>query len=307
MPAPSVSVLIPSYNCARYLPETIESVLAQNLRDFELVILDDRSSDSSNDVLERYARRDERIRYRLNESNLGLVENWNACLRAARGKYVKFLHSDDKLTRPTALEQLVALFEERPSASLAVCAREIIDENSRRVRIKGYAGRRLTASGAAAIAHTVGSGSNLIGEPSCVLFRRADAERGFDPRYRQLVDLEMWFHLLRCGDLVFTPQCLCAFRRHDRQQSNVNRASGAHSNEFSELVTAYADSARELDDPGLLTAWSYRLRRLDLTAKTQPLVRELDTRLGSARRLRRFVYGLGRPVSNLRHRLRLHH
>ena len=111
MPAPAVSVLIPSYNCARYLPETIDSVLTQSLRDFELVILDDRSSDSSNEVLEDYARRDERIRYRLNERNLGLVGNWNACLVAARGKYVKFLHSDDKLTRNTSLEQLVSLFE----------------------------------------------------------------------------------------------------------------------------------------------------------------------------------------------------
>ena len=130
MSVPSVSVLIPSYNCARYLPETIESVLTQTLRDFELVVLDDRSSDSSSEVLERYARRDGRIRYRSNERNLGLVENWNACLDAARGKYVKFLHSDDKLTRPAALEQLVALLDEQPSASLAVCGREIIDENS---------------------------------------------------------------------------------------------------------------------------------------------------------------------------------
>jgi len=306
MSAPSVSVLIPSYNCARYLPETIESVLAQNFRDFELVILDDRSSDSSNEVLERYARRDERIQYRLNERNLGLVGNWNACLSAAHGKYVKYLHSDDKLTRPTALENLVTLLEEQPSASLAACGREIIDENSRRVRIKGFAGRRLTVPGAAAIARTVGTGSNLIGEPSCVLFRRADAARGFDPQYRQLVDLEMWFHLLRRGDLVFTPECLCAFRRHDRQQSNVNRGSGAHRGELAELVAAYADTARTLNDPALLTAWSYRLRRLGGTAETQRLQREIDARLGAARPLHHFVYALGRPVSNLQRRMRLH-
>ena len=306
MSVPAVSVLIPSYNCARYLPETIESVLAQSLRDFELVILDDRSSDSSNEVLADYARRDERIRYHLNERNLGLVENWNACLGAARGKYVKFLHSDDKLTRPTALEQLVTLFEGQPSASLAASGREIIDENSRRVRVKGYAGRRLMVPGAVAIAQTVGTGSNLIGEPSCVLFRRADAERGFDARYRQLVDLEMWFYLLRSGDLVFTPECLCAFRRHERQQSNVNRVSGAHGGEFLELVAAYVDTARDLEDPEALTAWSYRLHRLEPAAEIQPLLREIDARLGAARPLRQFVYALGRPVSNLQRRMRLH-
>ena len=306
MSAPAVSVLIPSYNYARYLPETIESVLAQTLGDFELVIFDDRSSDSSIEVLERYARRDERIRFRSNERNLGMVENWNACLSAARGKYVKFLHADDKLTRPTALERLVALLEKHPSASLAASGREIIDENSRRVRVKGFAGRRLTVPGAEAIARTVGTGSNLIGEPSCVLFRRADAERGFDARYRQLVDLEMWFHLLRSGDLAFTPACLCAFRRHDRQQSSVNRTSGAHGDEFSELVAAYVDTARQLNDPGLLTAWSYRLRRLERTAETQPVLREIDARLGAARPLRHLVYALSRPVSNLQRRMRFH-
>jgi glycosyltransferase involved in cell wall biosynthesis len=306
MLAPSVSVLMPSYNCARYLPEAIESVLAQDFRDFELVILDDRSTDSSNEVLESYARRDERIRYRLNERNLGLVENSNACLREARGKYVKFLHSDDKLTRPTALAQMLALLEGHPDASLAVCGREIIDENSQRVRIKGFAGRQLTVSGAEAIAQTVGTGSNLIGEPSCVLFRRADAERGFDPHYRQLVDLEMWFHLLRSGGLVYTPECLCAFRRHDRQQSKMNRVSGAHANELSELVTAYADTALRLNDLKLLAAWSYRLRRLDLSVETQSVLQEIDARLGTARPLRHFVHALGRPLSNLKRRMRPH-
>ena len=306
MSRPSVSVLIPSYNYARYLPETIESVLSQNLRDFELVIFDDRSSDFSIEVLERYARRDERIRYRVNERNLGMVENWNACLGAARGKYVKFLHADDKLTRRTALEQMVALLEKHPGASLAACGREIIDESSRRVRTKGFAGRRLNLSGAEAIARSVGSGSNLIGEPSCVLFRRADAGRGFDVSYRQLVDLEMWFHLLRAGGLAFTPACLCAFRRHDSQQSSVNRASGAHADEFSELVAAYADTTRQLNGPGPLTAWSYRLRRLERTAETQPVLQEIDARLGAARPLRHFVYALSRPVSNLQRRMRFH-
>jgi glycosyltransferase involved in cell wall biosynthesis len=304
MPAPFVSVLIPSFNCARYLPEAIDSVLAQDLNDFELVILDDRSSDSSGDILEAYALRDKRIRYQLNERNLGLVENWNACLAAARGKYVKFLHSDDKLTRPSALRQFVDLIEAQPAATLVACGREIIDENSRRVRIKGFAGRRVTVPGAEAIALTVGTGSNLIGEPSCVLFRRSDARRGFDPGYRQLVDLDMWFHLLRAGELVYTPESLCAFRRHDSQQSNVNRISGGHSGELAELVAAYADTARQLDDPDSLTAWSYRLHRLERTAEVQAMQREIDARLGAARHWRRFAYALGRPMSNLSRRMR---
>lgn len=306
MSAPSVSVLIPSYNGARYLPETIDSVLDQKLQDFELVVLDDRSADDSAEVIADYARRDERIRFRVNERNLGLVGNWNACLEAARGRYVKFLHSDDKLTRPTALGTWVELLEQNPSATLAVSAREIIDERSRRIRIKGFAGQRQLLPGPTAIARTVGTGSNLIGEPSCVLFRRADAERGFDARYRQLVDLEMWFHLLRRGDLAYTSECLCAFRRHERQQSNVNRESGAHAGELESLVRDYADTALELNDAGSLTAWSYRLRRLRLQKEAGSVLKEVDGRLGVARPWHHFVYALGRPLSNLRRRMRLH-
>ncbi len=306
MSEPSVSVLIPSYNCARYLPETIDSVLTQNLRDFELVILDDRSSDDSAEVIARYAKRDDRVRFHVNERNLGLVGNWNACLGAARGRYVKFLHSDDKLTRPTALQRWVELLERSPSATLAVSAREIIDERSRRIRIKGFAGQRLGLSGARAIARTIGTGSNLIGEPSCVLFRRADAERGFDDRYRQLVDLEMWFYLLRRGDLVYTPECLCAFRRHERQQSNVNRQSGAHAGELESLARGYAETALDLTDTGSLTAWSYRLHRLGPPEETRPLLETIDARLGAARGWHQLVYALGRPVSNLQRRLRFH-
>ncbi len=305
MSSPAVSVLIPSYNYARYLPETIDSVLAQTFRDFEVVVLDDCSTDESLEVLEAYARRDERIRYRSNERNLGLVENWNACLGAARGKYVKFLHADDRFTRETALEQMVSLLRADSAASLAVCAREIVDENSQLLRIKGFAGRALNLQGAEAIARCVGTGSNLIGEPSCVMFRREHGERGFDPRYRQLVDLEMWFHLLRRGRFAYTPACLCAFRRHERQQSNVARKSGAHAGEFADLVAEYAGSALELKDAGALTAWSYRLRRLDARDETRAVLNEIDKRLGAARSLRRFAYRLGRPLSNLQRRLRL--
>src|SRR3954453_9924295 len=93
---PKVSVLIPTYNYARYLSEAIESVLEQEFQDYEVVIVDDCSQDESEEVIRRYAARDGRIRFHFNRPNLGMVANWNYCLSLARGEYVQFLFGDDK-------------------------------------------------------------------------------------------------------------------------------------------------------------------------------------------------------------------
>src|SRR5208283_3355105 len=94
---PKISVLIPTFEYGRFLPEAIESVLAQDLMDFELIISDDASRDDSGEVIRRYAARDPRIRYRLHERNIGMVANWNWCLKEACGEYVKFVFGDDCL------------------------------------------------------------------------------------------------------------------------------------------------------------------------------------------------------------------
>ena len=90
-----VSIIIPAYNCARYLEATVQSVLAQTYRDFEVLILDDCSTDGSADLIRRLAEEDCRIRVLSNEKNLGVAQTRNRGLEAARGEYIAFLDSDD--------------------------------------------------------------------------------------------------------------------------------------------------------------------------------------------------------------------
>ena len=99
----------------------------------------------------------------------------------------------------------------------------MIDTDSRPVDLWEHLGKAGLYPGRAIITRCLAENTNLIGEPSAVLFRRQDAARGFSPRYRQCVDLEMWFHLLEGGDLVYSPEPLCCFRVHGRQQTAVNR------------------------------------------------------------------------------------
>jgi len=238
---PKVSVLLPTYNYARFLPEAIESVLAQDFADFELLISDDASPDASAEVIRGYASRDPRIRVQIHEKNLGMVRNWNWCLGEARGDYVKFLFGDDRLASVRTLGRMAAMLDAEPSAVLAVTARLILDENSRSVEIwDELAGAGLKA-GRDVIVQCLRYDRNLIGEPSAAMLRRGAALRGFDSAWRQLVDEEMWFHLLSSGDLVYEPEPLCAFRLHTAQQTVANRDSHVSSMESLLLLARYLD------------------------------------------------------------------
>lgn len=223
--SPKVSVLIPTYNYGKFLPEAIRSVLSQRFSDFEMIVVDDASADDTRESVAPFVRGDGRVRFHRHPRNLGMVPNWNWCLRAARGDYVKYLFADDRLESPDALGRMVSMLDGEPRAVLAATARVVLDSESAARDVWDGFGRSGRFAGAEAAIRCLRRDLNLIGEPSAVLFRREAAARGFDPAFRQLPDLEMWFSLLRGGDLVYEKEPLCAFRRHDRQQTAVNGPS----------------------------------------------------------------------------------
>jgi glycosyltransferase involved in cell wall biosynthesis len=240
----SVTVCIPSYNNARFIAKAIGSVLCQTLANFELLIIDDCSTDGTRETAAAFASRDPRIRLLANERNLGMVQNWNRCLREARGDYVKFLFSDDLLCSPHALERMASVLDENREVVLVSSARQIIDDESRVVEELSHFPDGIRSPGKEII-NTCLAGMlrehNPIGEPSAVMFRRSMARRGFDLRYRQLVDLEMWFHLLEQGEYVHIADPLCAFRRHEGQQTRANLELLRHIDDLSLLFADYLD------------------------------------------------------------------
>src|SRR6266498_4705624 len=94
---PKVSICIPTYNGAAYLADCLDSALAQTYREFELLLVDDGSTDDTVKIAEDYERRDSRIRLVSKGKNLGLVQNWNRCVKLAQGDWIKFLFQDDLL------------------------------------------------------------------------------------------------------------------------------------------------------------------------------------------------------------------
>jgi glycosyltransferase involved in cell wall biosynthesis len=239
MRAPVVSVLIPVFNGEMFLAECLESVLAQDYDDYEVLISDDGSTDGSTAVIQRYARCDGRIRWWRNPRNLGIGGNFNACLKAAQGDFLKYVLQDDKLLEPSALRQMVTTLESDLSVSLVVSASQLIDAQSRLIQVRNAFGRSGVREGKEVIVHCLAENANVIGEPSLALFRKSQAARGFDDQLKQLLDLEMWFHLLEQGRFAFIANPLCAFRQHPAQQTAVNRNSGATADEDLTLMERY--------------------------------------------------------------------
>jgi glycosyltransferase involved in cell wall biosynthesis len=219
-----ISICIPTYNYAQFLPQALESVLDQTVRDFEVIVIDDASSDGTGAVMSQYASRDGRVRCITNPANTGMVDNWNRCLSQARGEFIKFVFADDFLLMPKALELLLGLFNSHPSLSLACSSREAVDYEGRRIQTLSPFKQDVVMAGTAMINLCLSEQKNLVGEPTAVMFRRKQAMRGFEAGYRQIVDQEMWFHLLEQGDFGFLREPLCAFRRHRSQQTIVNRS-----------------------------------------------------------------------------------
>lgn len=236
---PLVSVCMPTYNGAKFVAEAIESVLHQDFADFELLIIDDCSSDETGEIIERFCRQDARVRAIYNSSNLGMVENWNACLVRARGRYLHYLFGDDLISSPDALSRMVEILENNRSVSLVASSRHLIDSRSERRGLISFFGNGSVTDGSSVIRRCLLEQKNLIGEPSVVMFRREDALRGFDARYRQFVDLEMWFHLLEQGSFAFIGEPLASFRVHDAQQTRKNVAALLHVEEMFMLLDEY--------------------------------------------------------------------
>jgi glycosyltransferase involved in cell wall biosynthesis len=119
MTSSKVSILTTVYNREKYLAACIESVLASSYQDWELIIVDDVSSDASVAIAQRYEKKDPRIKVYINEKNLGDYPNRNKAASYAKGKYLKYLDADD-IIYPHGLEVMVHTMEQFPEAALGI-------------------------------------------------------------------------------------------------------------------------------------------------------------------------------------------
>ena len=185
---PLVTVLMSVHNDARFLPESVDSILAQTLADFEFVIVDDGSADGSGELLRRV--RDPRVRLLRNPCNLGLTRSLNRGLVAAAGQFVARMDADD-VAAPDRLARQAAFLREHPEVGIVGSSRWLIDETGREV-----------ARVPAVRDHLRILWKCLLGNPfthPAVMLRKAvlDAQGlRYDEAFRTSQDYELWSRLL---------------------------------------------------------------------------------------------------------------
>jgi glycosyltransferase involved in cell wall biosynthesis len=199
---PPVSILIPAYNAELYVETAMRSVLAQTFEDWEVVAVDDASSDRTHELLRSFA--DSRVRVERNDQNLGMTGNWNRCLSLARGELVLKLDADDAL-RPDAIRSMADALE---NANVAACGIRSLQCDEALEPFDGIQGDDvMLRNGIDPYRDTVIEGNvwydfaamgNQLWSSSAFLFRR-DLVSGWDARFGCASDTELIWRVLESG------------------------------------------------------------------------------------------------------------
>lgn len=233
---PAVSVIVPNYNHARFLRERIESILGQTVQDFELILLDDASTDESREILREYGS-DSRVHLEFNEENSGSTfKQWNKGVEMARGQYVWIAESDD-YADPKFLQRLMALLDRGPDVAFTYCRSWRVDEEGRldgfgddyvvfwdsRTPTKDFCmeGREVCREYLCV--------TNVIPNASAVVFRKDayDQVGGADETLRLCGDWKLWAAMALEGKVAYLSEPLNYFRFHRasmRHQSSVTNS-----------------------------------------------------------------------------------
>ncbi|HUC84715.1 MAG TPA: glycosyltransferase [Candidatus Acidoferrales bacterium] len=231
---PRISVCVPTYNGADHLHECLQSIRAQTLDDFEVVIVDDGSTDATVAIASEFAREDSRFQVHHNANRLGLVGNWNHCVELSRAEWIKYAFQDDLLS-PACLEVLLDACQ-RHRLRFGFCARDFIFEDGVGESLRGWfenhAARLSRDYQAKAVIDpqfatrivVAEPDHNPVGEPTVTLIHKSlFAELGgFDAALIQLCDSEFWQRVMVNGGAAYVPQKLASYRLHAKAATTLN-------------------------------------------------------------------------------------
>jgi glycosyltransferase involved in cell wall biosynthesis len=227
---PLVSVLVATYNSAKFLPATIDSVLAQTFSDFELIVVDDGSTDDTASVLEGY--RDDRLKL-IRQPNLGASAALVMGLRSARGLLIALLDSDD-LWQKHSLAAHVNVLHGRPDIDLTFSWFQVVDEAGVEIGLHSRRFEGKTSFRALLADFVIAATSNVIVRRSAI-----DDCGGIDPAFPRLYDLDLVLRVahLRAGNIEVIPRDLMRYRR---RQGQLSRNIDAIQQEWQRLLDKLA-------------------------------------------------------------------
>jgi glycosyltransferase involved in cell wall biosynthesis len=206
---PMVSIIMPSYNQAEYLSETLDSVLAQSFKDWECLIVDDGSIDNTEEIAKIYCKKDDRFKY-IKQENQGPSVARNNGIRNSAGEFILPLDSDDLISKDY-LSEAMRVFAENPKIKLVYCEAEFFGEKKGEWDLPEYSYERLLFE-------------NMI---FCSAFyRRSDYDNtdGYNENMREgLEDWDFWLSFLKKGDIVYKiPQIHFFYRIKNNSRNSIS-------------------------------------------------------------------------------------
>ena len=269
---PQVTVLMPVHNGARYLGDAVRSILAQTHEDFELLIIDDGSTDGSVGVINKFS--DPRIRLERNLVNLGLIATLNRGIELARGEFIARMDADD-ISLPERLACQLELMRTRPQ--LGVCGTYYEQFGSRPATVIELptSHREIRES----LLHF----GCVLGHPTVMIRREVLARTGlrYDPDFPHAEDYRLWSELIWCTEFANLPKSLLHYRTHSRQVSTVHaQAQGINTTKVRMRMLARLLETTSADERELLE-WALRW---STPPGAEPMRRTIDllSRLGAA-------------------------
>lgn len=207
-----ISIVLPVYNGERFLQESIDSILSQTYSNWELLILDDCSTDKTPDICKEYAQQDSRIKYIRNESNLRLPKNLNKGFSLAKGTYLTWT-SDDNRYRPNALEMMYLSLNKNENVHFAFSSFRVMDadDNDIEIYIVSEKDKQKIV------------GFNVVG--ACFLYKREvyEAVGDYDHEMILVEDYDYWQRIFMKFKAIAIPEILYDYRRHDGALTSTMR------------------------------------------------------------------------------------
>lgn len=213
-----ISVVMSVYNAEKYLRAAIESILQQTYEDFELILIDDRSTDSSTEIMCQYEEKDSRVILIKNEENLGLTKSLNRGLQCARGEYIARMDADD-ISAPDRLDKQAAFLDQHPDYTFVSCIAQYIDENGNLEQMRLFPETNEEI-------YDMMPKVDAVMHPG-VMFRREDVAKigNYCEDFRVVQDYDLWFRGMAAGYKFYNIQePLLLFRRNESYNTRKSRA-----------------------------------------------------------------------------------
>lgn len=274
MSTPSVSIIVPNYNHSKYLEQRFASIFDQTFQDFELIILDDCSTDNSRSIIEKYRNNPKVSAIVYNETNSGSpFKQWDKGIQLAKGEYIWIAESDDTC-ECGFLETLMGQIHKTNNCVLAYCSTNDIDKEGNIISKKESIESVNFYTGASFVVNKL-LFANYVYNASCAVFKRAcvlSAHKDWI-NSRGAGDYYLWVFLAGFGNVCSIGKCLAYRRTHDTNITHIADSSGSNLADERKIV-GYIYSRYHIASWRRIVAESLRRRRLSNERFDNEIVRK---------------------------------